>query len=248
MNLFGKFFNWNKPNLAADLSAMKTDMHSHLIPGIDDGAPDMTTVITLLSLMAKWGLQKVITTPHIMNDLYRNTSEIIREGEKKVREAIQKAGIQIEFKAAAEYLLDDGFPRLVEKKDLLTISDNYLLVELPYFSPPVNLKEILFEVQLAGYRIILAHPERYAYWHSNFGKYEELYANGLFFQLNVISLSGNSSSKTRRLSQKLIDAEMIDFLGTDIHNLQYFTIVEKTLREPSLMKLIDSGRLKNPVL
>lgn len=227
---------------------MVTDMHSHLIPGIDDGAPDITTVITILELMSNLGYKKVITTPHIMNDLYRNTSAIIQEGEAKVKEAIQQAGIQIEFKAAAEYLLDEGFGRLVERKELLTVSDNYLLVELPYFSPPANLKEIIFDVQLAGYKIILAHPERYTYWHKNFGQYEDLHARGLHFQLNIISTSGYYSANTRKLSQRLIDAGMIDFLGTDIHNLHYFNMVEKALHEPSLMNLIHSGRLKNPDL
>jgi tyrosine-protein phosphatase YwqE len=248
MNLLKQLFNRGKAKPPMDISPLVTDMHSHLIPGIDDGAPDMTTVITILELMSNLGFKTVITTPHIMNDLYRNTSAIIQEEEAKVKEAIQKAGIQIEFKAAAEYLLDEGFGRLVERKELLTVSDNYILVELPYFNPPANLKEIIFDVQLAGYKIILAHPERYTYWHGNFGHYEDLHARGLHFQLNIISTSGYYSANTRKLSERLIDAGMIDFLGTDIHNLHYFNMVEKALHEPNLMKLIHSGRLKNPDL
>jgi len=245
MNLIKQLFNSRNTKTPLDLSPLVTDMHSHLIPGIDDGAPDLTTVTSILELMSKLGFKKVITTPHVMNDLYRNTSAIIQEGEANVKEAIQKAGIQIEFKAAAEYLLDEGFGRLVERKELLTVSDNYLLVELPYFSPPSNLKEIIFDVQLAGYKIILAHPERYTYWHGNFGHYVDLHARGLNFQLNIISMSGYYSPRIRKLSQRLIDAGMIDYLGTDIHNLHYFSMVEKALHEPNLMKLIHSGRLKN---
>ncbi|HSV88530.1 MAG TPA: CpsB/CapC family capsule biosynthesis tyrosine phosphatase [Bacteroidales bacterium] len=248
MNLLEQLFKWKKLKTPVDLSPVETDMHSHLIPGIDDGAPDMATVITLLDLLSQMGFKKVITTPHIMKDLYRNSSEIILEGEAKVKEAIKEAGIPIDFKAGAEYLVDDGFTRLVEQKDLLTISDNYLLIELPYFSPPAQLSEILFELQLAGYKVILAHPERYAYWHGHFGRYEDLHARGLYFQLNIISLSGYYSSHIRKLSQKLIDARMIDFLGTDLHSLQYFQIMEKALLDPFLAKLVNSGRLKNPYL
>lgn len=245
MSLFGNWFKKKKLEKPVDLSPLVTDMHSHLIPGIDDGAPDMPTVLGLLKQMTGLGFRKIITTPHIMADLYKNNEQIIRKGEAEVRKAIKEAGLNIEFKAVAEYLVDEGFAPMVKEKNLMTFGDNYVLIELPYYSPPQNLSELLFEMQVAGYKIILAHPERYVYWHGMFSKLEELKDREVFFQLNTISLSGYYSLSTKKISEKLIDAGMIDFLGSDLHSFQYFKLLEKTLYEPALEKLLYSGKLKN---
>lgn len=247
-SLFSSWFNKKKLDHPVDLSPLVTDMHSHLIPGIDDGAPDMATVLALLEQMAGLGYRKVITTPHIMADLYKNTMEIVRNGEKEVKKAMEKAGLNIEFQAVAEYLVDEGFAPLVEKKEIMTFGDHYVLIELPYYSPPPNISELLFEMQVAGYRIILAHPERYVYWHNSFSKLEELKDREVFFQLNTISLSGYYSMPTKKISEKLIDAGMIDFLGSDLHSFQYLKLLEKSLYEPALEKLLNSGKLKNQTL
>ena len=248
MNLWQRLIGKKQTTAPVEFHGVVTDMHSHLIPGIDDGAPNMEMVLEILGLMSKLGYKKVITTPHIMSDLYVNNATIIRNGEAEVKEAIQKAGIPIEFSAAAEYLIDEGFSKHLEAKELMTMGDNYVLVELPYFSPPPNLKSVLFELQLAGFKVILAHPERYSYWHNHFSTLEDLKDRSVFFQVNIISLSGHYSEKIRKVSQKLIEADMIDFLGSDVHSLQYFNLIEKTRQEPLLQKLLNSGRLKNPSL
>jgi protein-tyrosine phosphatase len=245
MTLFGNWFKKRKLEKPVDLSPLVTDMHSHLIPGIDDGAPDMQTVLALLEQMAGLGFKKIITTPHVMADLYKNNEQIIRQGEAEVIKAIQKAGLAIEFKAVAEYLVDEGFVSLLQKRDLMTFGQKFILIELPYYSPPQNLSELLFELQVAGYKVILAHPERYVYWHGQFSKLEELKDREVFFQLNTISLSGYYSMPTKKISEKLIDAGMIDFLGSDLHSFQYLKLLEKALFEPALEKLMDSGKLKN---
>lgn len=245
MNIFKNLFKKRKLNKPVDFSPLVTDMHSHLIPGVDDGAPDMPTVLALLEQMAGLGFRKIITTPHIMADLYKNNEQIIKNGEIEVKKAIKKAGLNIEFQAAAEYLVDEGFPPLVKNRQIMTFGKNFILLELPYFSPPQNLSELIFDLQVAGYNVILAHPERYVYWHHQFSKLEELKDRNVFFQLNTISLSGYYSLPTKKLSEKLIDARMIDFLGSDLHSLQYFKLLEKTLHEPALEKLINSGMLRN---
>ena len=248
MNFFENWFKKKKLDQPVNFSPLVTDMHSHLIPGIDDGAPDMITVLALLKQMSNLGFKKIITTPHIMADLYKNNEEIIKKGEAEVRKAIKKAGINIEFTAVAEYLIDEGFAPLLKEKKLMAFGDNYILIELPYYSPPPNLSELLFELQVAGYKVILAHPERYVYWHNQFSKLVELKDREVYFQLNTISLSGYYSMPTKKLSEKLIDAGMIDFLGSDLHSFQYFRLIEKTLFEPALKKLVDSGTLKNAEL
>lgn len=248
MNLWQQIIGKKQKETPVDLQGVVVDMHSHLIPGIDDGAPDLSTALELLERMAGLGYKKVITTPHIMFDLYRNTAAIIKQGEVQVKEAIANAGIPIEFSAAAEYLIDDGFVNLLNKRELLTFGDNYVLIELPYFSPPPNLKNLIFDLQLAGYKIILAHPERYSYWHNHFSVIEDLKNRNVFFQVNIISLSGYYSDKIRKIANRMIDADMVEFLGSDLHSHQYFKLIEKTLQEPLLQRLLNSGKLKNPEL
>jgi len=216
-----------------------------LLPGIDDGSPDIETTIFLLKKLVALGYKKVITTPHIMYDLYRNTPETIKEAEKNVMEAIANNNISIEFEAAAEYLIDEGFDSLITENNLLTFGDNYLLVELPYSGEPTNLGKILFDLQIKGYKIILAHPERYAYWHHNYEKYESLKDAGIFFQLNINSITKFHSSDTRKIASWLVNQQMIDFLGTDLHNKAYLSVLEKATKNPILIDLLNSGKLKN---
>lgn len=248
MPLFSHWFQKAKLNEPVSFAALQTDMHSHLIPGIDDGIKTMEGALDLIRKLKHLGFSKLITTPHVMVDLYRNDPETIREGARKLNLAIEQAGLDITLEAAAEYKIDEGLPILLEKGELLSFGDQLLLVELPYYSPPLDLKNQLFALQSSGYQPVLAHPERYVYWHSEFNKLEELKNMGIFFQLNTISLSGYYSRPTKKISEKLIDAGMVDFLGSDVHNQQYFKLMEKAMMEPRLEKLLQSGQLKNHLI
>ena len=247
MGIFGKLFK-NKPAKLKDFSSLRVDMHSHLIPGIDDGAATMADSLTLIRRMSELGFEKLITTPHIQGEFFKNTPEIILSGLDKVREAVKNENIPIKIEAAAEYLIDDNFMEKFESKNLLTLMDKYLLIELSYYTPHPNLKEILFELQLAGYKIILAHPERYSYWFNNFKKYEELKDRDISFQLNTISISGYYSMQVKKIAKKLIENEMIDFLGSDMHNPTYMEGLEKSLDEKLLHKVLASGKIRNSTL
>jgi protein-tyrosine phosphatase len=248
MKMFSKWFGKKKLEQPADLSGLKTDMHSHLVPGIDDGVPDLETAVGLIEKMKRLGYSKLISTPHIMVDIYRNNPAIIQEGFEKVKEAVAARGIDIELQVAAEYQFDEGFTLLLKKGELMTFGQNHVLVELPYYTPPQNMGELLFDMQVAGYKVILAHPERYTYWHKDFSKLEDLKHRDVLFQLNTISLSGYYSAPTKKISEKLIDAGMIDFLGSDLHNFNYFGLLKEALYEPYLEKLLASGNLKNHLL
>ena len=157
-----------------DLSFLRNDIHSHLIPGIDDGSPDMETTIILLKKFIDLGYKKVITTPHIMIDYYKNTPEIILSGLDKVNEEIIKNNLDIEIEAAAEYNLEPEFEDLLEKNNLLTFgNDNYLLFELSFFDEPPKLNDIIWKMIEKGISPVLAHVERYSYWHKDYNKIEE---------------------------------------------------------------------------
>ena len=243
--MFGKLFKKKKLSEPVDLRGLKTDMHSHLVPGIDDGAPDMETAITLIKQFAALGYKKLITTPHISSDIYKNNPQIIQEGLFDVRRTLEQENINIKIEAAAEYLIDEGFAKLLEEGDLQTFGDKFILVELPYFNAPPNLFDMTFELQIKGYKIILAHPERYLYWYGELHRFQELKDRGIYFQLNMLSLSGHYSGEVRKMAEKLIDSDMIDFLGSDMHNTYYMNLFIKTLREPYLKKIVDSGKLLN---
>ncbi len=248
MSIIDWFIRREKHTKRLSFESLQADMHSHLIPGIDDGAKDTETAVSLIRKMKEMGFKKMVITPHIMSDIYKNNPTIIREGLRKLKQSVVDAGIDIELEAAAEYQADDGLLGLLEKGELMSFGDRYLMVELPYFSAPQNLNSIFFELQLAGYKIVLAHPERYIYWHNQFSKFEDLKGRDILFQLNTISLSGYYAYPTKKMANKLIDAEMIDFLGSDLHNHQYFKLLENTLLEPGLEKLLASGHLKNHLI
>jgi protein-tyrosine phosphatase len=220
-------------------------MHSHLIPGIDDGARTLDDSITLARRMHQLGYKKLITTPHIQHEFFRNTPEIILSGLEKVRKAMKTENIPVEIHAAAEYLLDDGFEEKAARGNLLTFSGKYLLVELSYYNPHPNLKTFVFNLQVDGYKVILAHPERYTYWFSDFSMYEDLKDRGVFFQINLVSLAGFYPEPIKKMAEKLIDKGMIEFVGSDMHNTNYLEALEKSLKERSLAKLVASGKLLN---
>ncbi|MDY0137979.1 MAG: CpsB/CapC family capsule biosynthesis tyrosine phosphatase, partial [Thiomicrospira sp.] len=188
MGIFGNLFKASSNASKADMSAIGTDMHSHLIPGIDDGSDSLETSIELIKGMQALGYKKLITTPHIQGEFYRNTPEIILSGLKRVQRELAKQHINIGLQAAAEYLIDDKFEEKYKSGELLTFGKKHLLVEFSYFNEHPRWRDFFFDLQIAGYNIILAHPERYSYFFREFGKYEEIKDRGVLFQININSL------------------------------------------------------------
>ena len=224
-------------------------MHSHFIPGIDDGAKTMDDSIALIREFHKLGYKKIITTPHILSDGYKNTPEIILSGLEKVRVALKHEQIPIQMEAAAEYYLDFDFERKLEEEKLLTFGANYLLFEVSYVNPPDNLDSIIFKMFTAGLKPILAHPERYNFWHNNFKKYEQLQEKGVLLQLNINSLAGYYGQATKKITEQMIEKNMISFLGSDCHHLRHVDVMKsESVYEKALQKLIESGKLLNNTL
>jgi len=248
MSLFKKIFQ-STPNLPlVDLSIIGTDFHSHLIPGIDDGSPDMESSIEMIRKFKDLGYKKLITTPHIMCDYYKNTPEIILSGLEKVRNELFKLNINIEIEAASEYNLDDGLNELIGNKNILTFGDNYVLFELPFMNEPRNLQEIIFNFQTAGYKPILAHPERYGFWNNNLDKFEELKAKGVMLQLNLLSLTGHYSPEVKKMAEKLVIANLIDAIGSDCHRIEHLFTIEENLNNKFIHQLVNQENLLNKKL
>lgn len=240
-----RLFGREKELPAADLSSIGADMHSHLIPGIDDGAKTIEDSLNLIRALHASGYQKLITTPHVMSDYYRNTPETILGGLEQVRAAVREEGIPVSIEAAAEYYVDDGFMRKLEEEQLLTFGDRYLLVEVSYINPPDSIHSVLFRAQTLGYRPILAHPERYPYWYHDLDQYLAFYEKGIILQLNINSLSGYYGPDARRIAEKLIELDVIGAVGTDMHHDRHLEALQFARKSPALHTLMERPLLNH---
>jgi protein-tyrosine phosphatase len=224
------FFKNLTSKSANDFSFIGTDIHSHLIPNIDDGCTKIESSINCIRQLKEMGFNKIVTTPHIMGGVYPNTPEIINAGLEKLRQALTEAKIDVVIEAAAEYKVDELFEEYLANDNLLTFGDNYVLIELSFVAPPVNLEEVIFTMRTKGYKPILAHPERYRYWNDKFHKFEYLKSLGCFLQLNLMSLVGQYGMPSKTIAHKLLNSNLVDFLGTDLHRFDDIGTLLKLLK------------------
>lgn len=230
----------------SDFSSIVTDIHSHLIPGIDDGVSNIDESLAMLRGLQELGFSRIVTTPHIMSDYYRNTPEIILSGLENVRAAAKADGLSIEINAAAEYYLDEQLVQMVNRKEkLLTLGGNHLLFEISYINPPDNLYHLTFELNVQGYTPILAHPERYPYWYGKEEVYRKLKDQGVLLQLNTNSLVGYYGPAARACAEHLIDQGMIDFIGSDMHGARHLDALRRVVDEKYFWKLAYQGVRNN---
>ena len=250
MGLFNRIFSKKELTIEPiNLSFLRNDIHSHLIPGIDDGSPDMETTIILLKKFIDLGYKKVITTPHIMSDYYKNTPEIILSGLDKVNEEIIKNNLDIEIEAAAEYNLEPEFEDLLEKNNLLTFgTHNYLLFELSFFDEPPRLNEIIWKMREKGLSPVLAHVERYGYWHKDYDKIEEMINRGVKLQVNIGSIIGAYGPEVKKVAEKLIEDKLINFVGSDCHHEQHLEMINHASRLPIFHSLVQQEQILNKSL
>lgn len=214
------------------------DIHSHLLPGIDDGAKNMEDTIALILKMRSYGIRHFITTPHVMGSIYPNTTAVILQKLADVKAAMLAAGItDISMSTAAEYLLDEMFAARLEKGDILVLKENFILVEMSYFNAPVNLYEQLFQIQLKGYKPILAHPERYSFYHQDFEQYYALKKAGCLFQLNLLALTSHYGKNVQKTTLRLLKEGLYDFVGTDVHHQRHLNMLPKIGSAKNLKKI-----------
>ena len=223
---------------SADISRLKVDVHSHLIPGIDDGAQTMDHSLGMINRFVELGYQKLVTTPHVMTDTYNNSPEIILSGLNQVREAIKSAAIDIEIDASAEYYFDEFLIERINKRELLTFGDNHVLFEFSFNQAPSHVDELIFAFQSNGFRPVLAHFERYVYY-SGIEKAQELSERGVLIQLNLNSLTGHYGKQAQKQAELLIDRKFVDLAGSDCHRIEHLDILQRHLSKKHMHKLLD---------
>lgn len=232
-----------------DLGWLGTDIHSHLLPGIDDGVKELSQSVILLKELKALGFKKVITTPHVLWEMYPNTTERINSKKEVVKNAMAQAGIELEFGAAAEYFIDEHFDQVLQKKEpLLCIQNTLVLVEFSMITAPMDLLDVLFQMQLQGYQPLIAHPERYIYLQNRKAFFEELKNAGCLFQLNLLSLTPHYGSAVQALAEYLLKNEMYDYAGTDMHGEKHLQALRHIAASPLYTYLKNSGQLKNHLL
>jgi len=236
-----KLFQKHKPTTKIG-SHLQLDFHSHLIPGIDDGSPDLETSIQLIKAFIELGYKKLITTPHVYKDYYPNTTAIIQEGLKTLQQAVREEKLDIEINAAAEYFIDQHFEKLLADKDLLCVFENQVLVEFSFFGPPPNLSEILFEMQIKGYQPILAHPERYAFLQADLRQYNELKSMGCLFQANLLAFTEHYGKPVKETALSLLKNKLYDYAGSDLHHMKHAALLNKLNEDYKMVnKLVEYG-------
>lgn len=247
MSFFNRFIS-KKPKLANDsfVNPITTELHSHLIPAIDDGVQTIEETIEVLRFMSGLGYQKVITTPHIMADYYQNSRGNISPWVTKINEECAAQKINIKLDAAAEYMVDDGLQSKIDSGDLLSFGKaKYVLIEMPFETPSPNLKEVLFALRINGFTPVLAHPERYLYYASNIKLYNDLWDAELFFQVNLGSLIGHYGPLTQKAVEYLIEQKMVSMVGSDCHGIKHASVIEFALKTELYQKVCELPLLNN---
>jgi len=229
LHYFLSMFNFLKRNHIPEIELLPitTDIHSHILPGIDDGAPDVAAAIELVKGIYALGIRDTVATPHIIGDLYRNTPETIDAALNILKTACLEEKIDITINAAAEYMLDDHFLHLLRTHSpLLTIHKNIILTEQSFASPTDNLHHIAFEIITSGYKPIMAHPERYHFYHQNFDSYSSLKDMGFLLQINLLSLTGYYGKPVAKAAKFILANGLADLVGTDMHHERHLQMLQ----------------------
>lgn len=225
-----------------------TDIHCHVIPGVDDGSPDVETSVSLVEQMVSWGITRIIASPHVTEETFENTPDILDPALEELQTALAAKGMKVDLSRSSENRIDDFFRDLLAKGLITTLPNNYILVENSFIQEPWQLDQFLFDLKIQGLKPIMAHPERFAYYHGrNMHRYDDLHRAGNLFQVNLLSLAGAYSKEEKKVAETLIAKGFVDFIGTDLHNQRHAEIISEYLRSSDARKHFKAleGRLLN---
>lgn len=244
-------FNLFKKNDEARpiFAPLGTDMHCHLIPGVDDGSKCMEETLFCLRTLQSVGYRKVIITPHFQYPRFTNDEDDIVQRYAEVCKAATDAGIDIELGGiGGEYRIDNGFRARLDKPRFLTLNDKYILVELSLHHQMAEADDLLFELQMGGKDIIMAHPERYPYLNIDGPRMEMLLNQGVLMQVNILSLGGFYGDEARRRAFAMIERGWVSFLGSDTHNTLYCQALRDLSHSHKIARIVEKHPFLNNTL
>jgi tyrosine-protein phosphatase YwqE len=244
------FFKRKEP-LYNDFSFLGVDMHNHILPGIDDGAPDTQTSIQLLTELKNLGFSRIIPTPHTYTSLYPNTPNTIADAFDILQIAMSLGNgndVLPEIKSfASEYMIDHHFSEIITSNPPLSFGQNRVLIEMSFADSAPMLMDEIFKLQLKGYTPILAHPERYPYLFGQLGYFEHLVSIGCELQLNLLSLTDHYGKGPQKTAIMLLDKQLYSWAGTDTHHMGHITLLNELIGT-KLFRKIQEYPFKNSYL
>lgn len=253
MSFFSKLFGSKKVSVdkirsLGKLTFLEVDMHNHLLPGIDDGSSSVEDSLELIKGLNGLGLQKFICTPHIMEDVHPNTKSSIQTAYNSLSSALKETSSKTKIYAAAEHMIDNGITQLIAKDNLCVMPGGYVLIEMSYLAESNALFQTILDIQNLGYKPILAHPERYPYYHYNFDMYKKIKDAGCLLQLNLLSISRYYGTEVKVAALTMLKSGMYDFVGTDLHHQKHLAALQDVVAKYPIRDLIRTCNILNPTL
>ncbi len=224
-----------------------TDVHCHLLPGVDHGAQSVEESLELIARQKAMGIDRIMFTSHVTENTFENTPETLKQGFDMLKAAVYENGIELDMHYSAEYRMDEYWIKQRDEGRLVALPGNFILLENSYQQELLMLDDIMFDIQLKGYRPILAHPERYPYYAMRHDRYRTLHNAGVKFQVNLLSLAGHYGIGPKQTAEWLIDNDFCDFLGSDMHGERHAAVIEEYLTTKDWRKIAKrlDGRLLN---
>jgi tyrosine-protein phosphatase YwqE len=237
-----ELFTKKEPNILKYLNA---DVHTHLLPGVDDGVRDFETALSCINEMKRNGINKIYITPHFQTHRFKHDEDDIKYRFDELQKQLGEYVSDIELQLAGEYLIDSGFEERLKTKNLLAINDKYLLVEFSFNQSMLGMEELFFDIQMKGYEVILAHPERYHYLNQDSKLLNNLKEQGVYFQSNIMSFGGFYGSESMKRAYQYVDKGWINFLGTDSHGKKYRDALVDVCKKSKFQKLLKKNTFLN---
>lgn len=222
MGFFGNIFKTKKEQVKL---FYHTDVHCHILPGVDHGSQSIEQSLEMLRAEQEMGISHVILTSHVTAVTFENTRESLMDAFLKLKDAVTDEGLNIDLSLSAEYRMDEYFDKEYAADHLIPMPGNHILLENSFQQELMNLDDLLFDMQVKGYKTILAHPERYTYYSRRRKRYEQLHNAGARFQINILSFTGYFGEEARDSALWFAKNGMIDYLGTDMHNIKHAHII-----------------------
>jgi protein-tyrosine phosphatase len=233
---------FSKKNKVTDISWLGVDIHSHILPGIDDGSPDLVTSVGFVKSLQELGFDQLIATPHIYQELYPNTKEIIFNAKDLLQQEMNKADISLKLSAGAEYMVDQDFKI---DDSLCTLDQKHLLIEMSYLNESPGISQTIFDLEIKGYKPVLAHPERYTFYFKDKSRLKRFKEKGCLLQMNLLSILGYYGKEVKQLAETLLKDKMYDFAGTDLHHDKHLNTLTAAVQSGRLYDLLGQYGFKN---